>query len=147
MKKITLDCPHCQVAQTLALEEIQTTGFSYPCGACNQTIQLTRLTSELTACPVCGCKDLYQHKDFNKKIGIALFIVGAILAPWTYYASLFVALIIDALLYPFFGWVIVCYRCFAEMRGWDKQSTLDRFNHEIGAHYEYRQEAQTERKD
>ena len=67
-------------------------------------------------------------------------MIGALLAPWTYYGSLVMALIIDACLYPFFPWMQVCYRCDAEIRGWPKSPSLDRFNHEIGAHYEYRME-------
>ncbi len=110
----------------------------FSCPQCQKEIQLSRVNQETVhQCSVCGCKDLHQHKDFNKKLGIGLFIIGAIFAPWTYYTSLIAALIIDACLYPFFPWMMVCYKCMAEFRGWPKNERLDRFNHEVAAHYEY----------
>lgn len=137
-KSITFACPECDRWQTLYIESSSKSEIDIPCGACGKSVQLTRLTNEhVDSCCVCRCKDLHQHKDFNKKIGLALFIAGACLAPWTYYISLVLALIIDALLYPFFPWMAVCYKCSAEHRGWPKNSRLDRFNHEIAAHYEY----------
>lgn len=109
----------------------------FPCPQCQKEIHLTRTNQDTVhQCSICNCKDLHQHKDFNKKIGLTLFIVGAIFAPWTYYVSLIVALIIDACLYPYFPWMIVCYKCLAEFRGWPKNDRLERFNHEIAAHYD-----------
>lgn len=141
MKHITFGCPQCQALQTLTLDDATEAEVSFGCPQCQHPLSLTRLKQEhIHGCPACGCKDLHQHKDFNKKLGIALFVVGAVFAPWTYYISLVVALIIDALLFPFFPWMAVCYKCHAEMRGWPKNPELDRFNHEIAAHYEYREE-------
>ena len=142
MKSIKFDCPHCKAFQTLTLPNESQSEFSFDCLGCKKQILISRLAGKtISGCPVCGCKDLYQQKDFPKKLGIALFLIGAVFAPWTYYLSLIVALIIDAILYPFFGWMQICYKCFTETRGWEKSPDLDRFNHEIGAHYEYRSES------
>lgn len=141
-KQITFGCLHCQSLQTISLNDSLAETLNFNCPSCETPIELKRLLqNNIEGCSVCGCKDLHQHKDFNKALGLTLFIIGALLAPWTYYISLFVALIIDAALYPFFPWMAVCYKCHAEFRGWPKNPNLDRFNHEIGAHYEYREEA------
>jgi hypothetical protein len=138
MKSITFDCPQCKRLQVLSLND-EHKELEFPCASCNHPIHLKNLDqTTIDVCPACNCNKLHQHKDFNKKIGIGLFIVGAIFAPWTYYGSLIAALAIDAALYPFFPWMNACYQCESEMRGWPKNPSLDRFNHEIAAHYEYR---------
>lgn len=137
MKFISFDCPQCACFQTLKLENPASI-LKFQCGACGHELTLHNLTdSILNTCPVCENKKLYQHKDFNKKLGIAIFLIGAVFAPWTYYLSLIGALIVDAALYPFFPWMQVCYHCKSELRGWHKNPNLDRFNHETAAHYEY----------
>lgn len=136
-KKISLDCPHCQAFQTLEIAEAKS-AFTFACGHCQKDITLTGLNQDpIVSCPVCGNLEFYQHKDFNKKLGLAVFVLGAVLVPWTYALSMFVALAIDAALYPFFPWMTVCYDCKSELRGWPKNPKLDRFNHERAAHYEY----------
>lgn len=137
MKKISFDCPECAAFQTLQMDAEQDT-LTVPCGHCQNKLHLKDLNQEtLESCPVCGNEELYQHKDFNKKLGLLVFLVGAVFAPWTYYLSLVGALILDAALYPFFPWMQVCYHCKSELRGWKKNEQLDRFNHETAAHYEY----------
>ena len=126
------------MAQTIVVADDRAE-IEFACGSCQKPISLTHLEQkELKICPRCDNTELYQHKDFNKKVGFVIFLAGAALAPWTYYISLFVALLIDAALYPFFPWMSVCYRCKSELRGWPKNPKLDRFNHERAAHYEYK---------
>lgn len=138
LKKITFPCPHCERFMSIFADG-QEESVSYNCPSCQNQITLRRLNqTQADACPACGTNKLYQHKDFNKKLGIILFLIGAVLAPWTYYLSLVIALAIDAALYPFFPWMQVCYNCHAELRGWPKNEELDRFNHEIAAHFEYK---------
>jgi len=138
-KKISLGCPHCQAFQTLEITEAKQS-FSFACGHCQKDITLGGIGQEpVSCCPVCGNLEFYQHKDFNKALGLAIFVLGAVLVPWTYSLSMFVALAIDAALYPFFPWMLVCYDCKSELRGWPKNPKLDRFNHERAAHYEYGQ--------
>lgn len=139
MKKISFDCPECAHFQTLSFSGEQKT-IDFKCGHCQHALTLQGLEVPiLDTCPVCQTEKLYQHKDFNKTIGFLVFIVGAILIPWTYAISLIVALAIDALLYPFFPWMQVCYFCKSELRGFAHNPKLDRFNHETAAHFEYGQ--------
>ena len=41
----------------------------------------------LIRCLACGSERLFVQKDFNRKLGVAIVVVGAALSPWTYGAS------------------------------------------------------------
>jgi hypothetical protein len=67
----------------------------------------------------CRCReaDFWTRKDFPKALGLGIVVVAAVLAFWTYGASLLVAAILDAVLYAFLPWATICYRCKTEYRG------------------------------
>jgi len=74
----------------------------------------------LAACPECGCRDLFVRKRFPQKVGLGLVIGAAvtflILAARreTFFigvAVLIGVVILDLILYPFFGTTTQCYRC------------------------------------
>ena len=79
----------------------------------------------LTACPHCGCRDLFVRKDFPQKLGLAVVIIAGvsflILAafPRTFYLGVIVLLasaLVDFALYFVVPRITVCYRCRAEFR-------------------------------
>ena len=79
----------------------------------------------LSACPNCGCRDLFVRKDFPQKLGLAIVVVAAVaflvLAASRQHFHLGVivlvaAAVIDALLYAFVGKMTVCYKCRGEFR-------------------------------
>jgi hypothetical protein len=73
------------------------------------------------ACPACGGRQLYVQRDFNQKAGLAIVVVGGLLAPFTpYYSSLLVAALVDALLYALLPEIAICYRCQAHFRGFPR---------------------------
>jgi hypothetical protein len=62
-----------------------------------EAVGVTRIVER---CPACDGGQLYVQRDFNQKAGLAIVVVGAVLAPFTpFYASLFAAAAIDAGLY------------------------------------------------
>jgi len=71
----------------------------------------------LTRCLACGSERLFAQKDFNRKLGVAIVVVGAALSPWTYGASLVVCMLIDYGLYYLVPEITVCYGCDAIHRG------------------------------
>ena len=89
--------------------------------------QSTQLFREpLTACPKCGCRDLFVRKDFPQKVGLGIVVVAGlafvVLAarPRTFYLGASVLLgaaVVDAVLYFFVPKVTTCYRCRADFRG------------------------------
>ncbi len=70
-------------------------------------------------CPMCGYDRLFAQKDFNRKIGLAIVVVGAVLSPWTYGLSLVVFMAFDYGLYRFVPEITVCYGCDAILRGFE----------------------------
>ena len=74
----------------------------------------------LEHCLRCGSDDLYVQKDFNKKIGLGVFAVAAILSVPTWGLSLVVATLLDFGLYFLLGDVTICYSCNTQHRGFGK---------------------------
>ena len=79
----------------------------------------------------CGHPELYTRKDFPRLIGFSIVIVAALLAPFTYYISLFVAGIVDWLLYQFSGDVVECYVCVSQHRRFNTEPHHPAFDREI----------------
>jgi hypothetical protein len=112
-------CPHCGTA----------TRFDIP-----DTLRATRIVE---ACPACGNGLLYVQRDFNQKVGLAVVVVGAALAPFTpFYSSLFVAAAIDAGLYAMLPEVTVCYRCHAHLRGFARNPRHQAFDLHLAEQYD-----------
>ncbi len=76
-------------------------------------------------CAVCDCQTVYVQKDFNRTLGVSIFVAGAILfliCAWfnrlvegtLVWAAFVVA---DGLLYKFLPDVTICYKCYAQYRG------------------------------
>ncbi len=112
-------CPACLTVNEIAGQE-KPEG-PWPCSRCGaeRTAQPGAWDADghLGGCPVCGCRDLYRQRDFNRRLGLAVIIVGAALAPWTKFLSLVAAAGLDWFLYRWVGEVVVCYHCQAILRG------------------------------
>jgi hypothetical protein len=87
-------------------------------------------------CPACGGEQLYVQRDFNQKAGLAIVGLGAALAPFTpFYSSLFVAALVDAILYMVLPEISVCYRCQAHFRGFARNPTHGAFDLHVAEQY------------
>jgi hypothetical protein len=100
----------------------------------------------LTACPACGCREMFVRKDFPQKIGLTVVVVAALtflaLAAsrrrfWIGATVLIAAAAIDLVLYLFVGKVTVCYRCRAEFR--DMPVNPEHEGYELAVGEKYRQ--------
>ncbi|HEX9700055.1 MAG TPA: hypothetical protein VGD06_11400 [Acidobacteriota bacterium] len=100
----TLTCGHCGHSQPMAAAAFDETG---------------RLRDPVDVCIACGGKRLYSQKDFNRKLGVAIVVVGAVLSPWTYGLSLVACMGIDYGLYYVVPEITVCYGCDAIHRGFE----------------------------
>jgi hypothetical protein len=88
-------------------------------------------------CPACGGTLLYVQRDFNQRAGLAIVVLGAVLAPFTpYYASLVVAVLVDAALYLLLPEITVCYRCHAHFRGFRRNPAHAPFDLHLAEQYE-----------
>ena len=119
MAAIDTLCPSCD--NRLRLEA----GAPVPdCPGCHepfpaQTPPPARQTL-ISGCTVCGGKAFYLQKDFNQNLGCLIFIVSAVLAPFTYYLSLLVGLALDLVLYLILPYATLCYTCRSIYRGYPR---------------------------
>jgi DNA-directed RNA polymerase subunit RPC12/RpoP len=111
------------------------------CGDCGKESQLTLSASlrderVVDACPACGGRQLYLQRDFNQRVGLAIVVLGGLLAPFTpFYSSLIVAAAIDAALYALLPEIAVCYRCQAHFRGFRRNPAHQAFDLHVAEQY------------
>lgn len=119
-------CPRCQRP---TVQEIDA-GGPLRCRDCGHRRRLhpdgvddrRRPSDPVEACLACGSSRLYVQKDFDRRLGVAVVVVGAVLSPWTYGLSLLACMLIDYGLYHVVPEVTVCYGCDAIHRGFDHNS-------------------------
>jgi len=91
---------------------------------------------DFSCCPICECKHLYKKKDFNQALGCIIILIGALLVPWTYGASLLILSIIDYLLYKKIKDSVECYNCKTEFKDIKVPLSLEPFDHHVAELYE-----------
>jgi len=85
----------------------------------------------LKECPVCLRMDFYKQKDFNRKVGVILFVIAAILSIWTYGLSLVALYLVDLFLFRKLALVAVCYKCLTNFRGVKNIADIRDYDHEM----------------
>jgi hypothetical protein len=132
MMDIQITCAHCGSGIELKpadnLKEVE-------CSICHSKTELhfnePHLQGKLENCPVCTRQDFYKQKDFNRKIGVLLFVVAAILSIWTYGLSFVVLYILDLILFKKLGSVAICYKCNTNFRNVSNMNLIRDFDHEM----------------
>ncbi len=104
-----------------------------PAAACEQCGEPSAVVAPpenaiIDRCAACGHDQLYFQKDFNRRTGIALVVVGAIFVPWTWGLSLLAVTILDYIVWRIVKDVIVCYQCQAVHRGYAIPPSLKPFD-------------------
>jgi hypothetical protein len=132
--EIAFACPQCRAETTAGLDG------RGPCASCGTetTLELSPAVRDrrfVDRCPACAGEQLYVQRDFNQKVGLGIVIVGAIFAPFTYYASLGIAAAADAVLYLLVPEITVCYRCHAHFRGFPRNPRHEPFDLHIAEQY------------
>jgi len=133
--EIAFACPACGAE---ALADLDGRGRCPKCraGSALEPSVSMREQRVVDRCPACQGEQLYVQRDFNQRAGLAIVIVGAVLAPFTpYYASLFVAAAVDAVLYALLPEIAVCYRCQAHFRGFARNPRHEAFDLHVAEQY------------
>ncbi|HIG11558.1 MAG: hypothetical protein ABGY71_09250 [bacterium] len=132
--QLRFDC-ECGALQVVQIAPAEGAPESLECSRCEGTLVLEagRLDGDggLFACQLCGHPELFSKKDVPRALGLMVVAVAAVLAPWTNYASLAVAAVIDFALYRCMPDVLVCYECQAEHRGYASEPRHPGFDREI----------------
>ncbi|NOT79017.1 MAG: hypothetical protein HOP07_08440 [Bacteriovoracaceae bacterium] len=114
------------------------------CDVC-QVEQVVKFNKEheegnLHDCPSCERKDFYSQKDFNRKLGVMLFVLAAIISTvllWfginpLWYLSTFVFLyLLDFILFRRLKLIAICYKCQTVFREVSNIQEIQGFNHEM----------------
>ena len=122
---ITFRCPHCKAE--LSFDDLS--ADESPCPQCGKSIPLQlsprmRQDNVVDQCAICGLDKLYVQKDFNRTLGVGLFVASAIISfvlwvkSWVFsaFAVLGLAALADFVLYKIWPVVTICYRCHAQYR-------------------------------
>jgi hypothetical protein len=133
--EIAFRCPRCAAEATAGPDG---RGLCPACGAATELQVSSSIRDDriVDRCPACGGDQLYVQRDFNQKIGLIIVVVGGALAPFTpYYSSLFVAALVDAVLYAVLPEITICYRCQAHFRGFRRHPRHHAFDLHIAEQY------------
>ncbi len=132
MMEIQITCSECQSG----IEVLPSTSAKKAkCDVCEHVVDLNftekHEKSILENCPVCERQDFYKQKDFNRKVGVILFVIAAILSIFTYGISFIVLYAFDFFLFRKLRFAAVCYKCATIFRKVDNISDVHEFNHEM----------------
>lgn len=122
---ISFRCPNCSTE--LSFEDLA--HKESPCPQCNKIIHLSltepmRQKNIVDRCAICGLEKLYTQKDFNRTLGVSIFVGAAIASLILYgYNQVIAAFLVlggaaaaDYLLYLALPEVTICYRCHSQYR-------------------------------
>lgn len=128
---VQITCPQCSSSIEIYPQENAKYAM---CDICkNQmSINISKNLEDgyLDACPVCQTYDFYYQKDFNRKLGVGLFILASILSFWTYGISFIVLYIVDFILFKKLQAVCSCYKCSTLFRNIKNIDQIEAFDHE-----------------
>ena len=132
MMTVTLTCKNCGSAIDI-IPTLDATKAE--CGVCKHHMDVKfnqdHMNGILKDCPCCARKDFYSQKDFNRKLGVILFVIAAILSIWTYGISFIVLYLFDLILFKKLGLIAICYKCQTIFRKVANVKEIPGFNHEM----------------
>lgn len=141
--RISFVCDRCDRAihraLDAALESIDCPGCG--CGHAVRVDPVALGSRLLRRCLRCGLERLYVQKDFNKKIGLGVFVVAALLSVPTWGLSLLAATLADLALYVLLGDVTLCYNCRTQHRGFQRNPAHGPFDLHVAESVERRRTA------
>ena len=135
---LSFACPACGAAVEGA---VLPTTSALPCPACGVSTDLPEAAAlaqhpVADVCPVCGSRDVYQQRDFNRRLGLTLAGLGLLTGPFTHWISTVAMIGVDAVLYLLVPPVAICYACEAQQRGIERDRLPEKFD--IAIHDVYR---------
>ena len=127
-----ITCPECGSSIQVYLNE---KAEAAKCTVCEHEVKLhvtdDHLKDELFSCVVCKRKAFYHQKDFNRAVGVTLFIIAAIFVPWTYGLSLVGLWLVDFFLFRKILMIWICYKCNTIYRGAANLKEIPEFDHQL----------------
>jgi DNA-directed RNA polymerase subunit RPC12/RpoP len=137
---VLFTCPTCEAPARVPLDHPN----DWQCPACDHRHHFDAGDPALTACAVCGNRELYKQKDFPHRLGLLVLVAPLALSiisyywyeKWVTYALLIGSALVDGVLYYLWvGDAIVCYRCGAYHKGFVAGAHHQPFEVTIGERY------------
>ena len=132
MISVQFTCPSC--ASSINVYPDKEANF-VKCDICEHELPVSfnddHIEGNVKDCPCCKRKDFYQQKDFNRKIGVILFIIASILSIWTYGISFIVLYAVDFFLFQKLKYIVICYKCNTIFRDVANKDEILTFDHEM----------------
>ncbi len=132
MMEIQITCTQCGSGVEVLPDH---NAHKIECNICQQVMNVNFSQDQeqgiLKECPVCTRQDFYKQKDFNRKIGVILFVIAAILSIWTYGLSLVILYLLDLFLFKKLALVAICYKCKTNFRRVKNIDEIRDFDHEM----------------
>lgn len=132
MMEVQITCPSCGSGIEIHPDHNATKA---ECGICKHVVDVNFNEEQekgiLHECPVCTRQDFYKQKDFNRIVGVSLFIIAAILSIWTYGMSLVVLYLLDLFLFKRLAAVAICYKCKTNFRRVENMDEIRDYDHEM----------------
>jgi hypothetical protein len=130
--EVQITCVHCSSSIEVLPDHAATKVCCDICGHIQEvTFSNDHESGILKECPVCHRMDFYKQADFNRKIGVVLFVIAAVLSIWTYGLSLVALWLVDLLLLKKLNLVAICYKCKTNFRNISNMNEIREFNHEM----------------
>ena len=101
------------------------------------SLELPQLVKE---CVICHGSDFYIQRDFNRRMGIFIVVIGALLAVPTRGVSLIACVFLDVILYKVLPIVSICYHCQTIYRDFPKNTDHQGYDHKLGEKYRSKRE-------
>jgi hypothetical protein len=127
---VALACDGCERAVRVRLEAPAAVAACAACGREHPLRAAAGVSADrpLEGCLRCGERRLYVQKDFNRKVGLWVFVIAAVLSVPTWGLSLLIATLVDLGLYFALGDVVICYACGTQHRGFPKNAAHGSFD-------------------
>lgn len=132
MMEVQITCSSCGSSVEVVPDHL---AKKAECTVCQHVMDVNFTTEHehgiLKECPVCTRMDFYKQKDFNRKIGVLLFVIAAILSIWTYGLSLVALYLCDLFLFRKLSLVAICYKCTTNFRRVANIQEIRDYDHEM----------------
>lgn len=132
MMEVQITCSNCGSSVEVLPDQHAS---KVDCGICNHVmdVKFTPVHEQgiLQDCPICSRQDFYKQKDFNRIVGVSLFVIAAILSIWTYGLSLVALYLVDLFLFRKLALVAICYKCKTNFRKVSNMAEIRDYDHEM----------------
>ena len=141
MMTVQFTCKKCESSVHVYPE---TTATKIHCDVCQheEEVHFDKNHEEgiLKDCPCCQRKDFYSQKDFNRKLGVILFVLAAIIStvllyyginPLWYLSTFIILYAADFVLFRRLKLIAICYKCNTIFRDVKNIDSIHGFNHEM----------------